>query len=52
MRPFTQQDYSEVIKALDKIHEVFVETTDTPQQAAAAMKGFVEGHYLKVWQRQ
>lgn len=51
MRPFDQKDYSNVIRALDDILNIFAETTETEAKACEAMKDFVERHYLQVWRQ-
>jgi hypothetical protein len=48
-KPFDLEDYSAVVAALDKVLEVFRETTETEEKAELAMQNFVLAHYFPVW---
>ncbi len=49
MRAFAQRDYTEAVHALDRVFNVFFETTGDEHKARVAMAEFVTRHYFEVW---
>lgn len=50
-RPFTQDDYNEIVYALDKAMLSLRNLGKSESEAQSALKDFIDGHYLPVWRR-
>lgn len=48
-KPFTQEDYSRIVKALDEALEAFRLCASSEEAAEAAFRDFVTEHYFPVW---
>jgi len=50
-RPFTQDDYNEIVYALDKAMKTWSDLGKSETECRAILSDFLTGHYFTVWRK-
>lgn len=50
-RPFVQDDYNEIVYALDKAMLALRKLGKSEDEARVMLKDFINGHYFPIWRK-